>query len=138
MSEIIYNAKQCRRCEYGFRASVEDGYVCDYLEQVGEMRNCDTWPKCEKFKARGKKKKEKKSVTIVNAKKAPTLNDYDIKVLTAYRDNNRSVAKTMRALDRHEQVVRYRLKKANRITGYNPKVKEELDMILKGEKKDET
>ena len=139
----LYNARQCRRCEYGMLASVEDGYICDYLSQVGEMRNGDTWPTCEKFKARTKKKKA--SLTTAKKKKAKSqskgirnssaLTEFDLKVLTAYGDNDRSVAKTMRAMNMREHTIRWRLRKAERITGYNPKVKEELDMILKGEKK---
>lgn len=138
MEEYKFNAKQCRRCEYGFRASVEEGYICDYLDRVGKMRNCDTWPTCEKFEPRSKKKnKNKRPIIAANPRKLRVLDEFDIKVLRAYRENNRSVTKTMRAMNRTEMCIRYRLKKAQRITGLNPKVEDELERILNGGKKDE-
>lgn len=54
------NAKQCEQCRYGMMFTGAD-WCCNYLEITGRMRECDTYPKCEKFEE--KKKKRNKPAT---------------------------------------------------------------------------
>lgn len=49
------NNLQCVKCVYGI--CLDNIPMCDYLEKTGMRRNCDTYPVCEKFRA--KKKSEK-------------------------------------------------------------------------------
>ena len=55
MGEKI-NDMQCRSCIYAYEKA-KGAVKCDYLEKVGRMRNCPTYPKCEKRVARRRKRK---------------------------------------------------------------------------------
>lgn len=46
------NTKQCARCRYGMQFTAAD-WCCNYLEITGHMRQCDTYPECEKFEKKG-------------------------------------------------------------------------------------
>lgn len=47
------NTRQCERCRYSMKFT-SGGCCCDYLGKTGMMRNCPTYPVCEKFEPRKK------------------------------------------------------------------------------------
>ena len=50
------NNRQCEKCKYGMLIG-STTYYCNYLEITGRMRNCSTYPVCEKFEPITKRKK---------------------------------------------------------------------------------
>ena len=63
------NVRQCKTCRYSMTL-YGAAKVCNYLELTGYMRNCGTYPTCEKYEKRKGGRKRERSGRLVEDKRA--------------------------------------------------------------------